>query len=94
MHLALAWWRRRAGAARWPHDRGLCTVATAPPAPAAPHEEPGACGWFDSSHELLAGLAVIEHRDVPLDFAVQALLGLDGPAPCRAAPRQARRPSR
>jgi hypothetical protein len=24
--------------------------------------EARACGWFDSSHELAAGLAVIEHR--------------------------------
>ncbi|MCC7099253.1 MAG: hypothetical protein IT500_06670, partial [Rubrivivax sp.] len=36
-----------------------------------------ACGWFDSSFELREGLAVIEHRELPLELAVQALLGLD-----------------
>lgn len=34
---------------------------SAPPAPPLP--EPGGCGWFDSSHELRAGLTVTEDGD-------------------------------
>jgi hypothetical protein len=32
-----------------------------PAAPPAGDERPRACGWFDSSHELNAGLQVTEH---------------------------------
>ncbi|NRF69342.1 hypothetical protein HLB44_20290 [Aquincola sp. S2] len=39
------------------------------------------CGWFDSSHELSSGLAVIEHRgfealsqDLPLAWQVAACM--------------------
>lgn len=32
------------------------------------------CGWFDSSHDLRRGLAVIEHDDGDLPFAVERML--------------------
>lgn len=33
-----------------------------PPAADGPEDPPRGCGWFDSSHDLRAGLSVIEHR--------------------------------
>lgn len=41
--------------------------------PVAP-EKPWGCGWFDSSLDLRQGLAVIEHRGLPLELAVQAMV--------------------
>ncbi len=91
MRLALSWWPRRRGFVQRHEPRGSGTATSRP---ATPDDAPGGCGWFDSSFELRVGLAVIEHREIPLDFAVQALLGLDAPAAPRAAPRQASRPVR
>jgi len=47
-----------------------------------PEEPPKGCGWFDSSHELRAGLMVTEHassdtlgRELPLDDWLELHLG-------------------
>lgn len=64
----------------WPRPRaGLHRVAPAhPPKPPGPSDEaaaadadlpPRGCGWFDSSHELRAGLAVIEHEVIDVVVA-------------------------
>ncbi len=51
-----------------------------PPPPDGPataedaDEAPAGCGWFDSSHELRAGLVVVEHASAD---AVAASLPLD-----------------
>lgn len=54
-----------------------------PPVPAAAaandtgggdDDRPAACGWFDSSHELRAGLVVVEHASAD---AVAAQMPLD-----------------
>jgi hypothetical protein len=37
-------------------------------------EPPAACGWFDSSHELRAGLVIVEHANAD---AVAAQLPLE-----------------
>lgn len=57
----------------WIFSRRPALPPRARPA-AAPADEPPACGWFQSSHELQAGLDVQEHadvsaltRDLPLD---------------------------
>ncbi|MCU0967297.1 MAG: hypothetical protein MUF03_00525 [Rubrivivax sp.] len=39
------------------------TAASADAAPAAGAGDVGACGWYDSSHDLQRGLAVTEHPD-------------------------------
>jgi hypothetical protein len=66
-----------------------------PPARPAPSEaEPAAeardwgCGWFDSSHELLAGLQVREHaspdtlaRELPLEHWLDLHLAAWRPTP-------------
>lgn len=89
MQLPRAWRQRRRGGMQGQDGQGS---GAAEPA-STPREPPGGCGWFDSSLELRLGLAVIEHPEIPLDFAVQALLGLDATVPPGAA-LQARRPVR
>lgn len=37
-------------------------------------ERPCGCGWFDSSLDLRQGLAVIEHRDIHFDLALELML--------------------
>lgn len=96
--LARAWRARSdvrtvAGAAGAPSVRAR-TLAHAGRAPAV--DVPGGCGWFDSSHDLRCGLAVIEVLDTPLELAVLALV-LPVAVPVAApavAPRQASRPLR
>lgn len=60
------------------------------PAPAVADADcPMACGWFDSSHELLSGLIVCEHAtldtlagELPLaNWLELHLLGWRGPCP-------------
>jgi hypothetical protein len=61
----------------WPH----LTSAATPPAPTPACDGAGGdddppclgCGWFDSSHELQAGLQVSEHDD---DESIAAALPL------------------
>ena len=61
------------------------------PAPAADRLDdlPRACGWFDSSHDLRAGLSVTEHgapddvaRLVPLGWWLDWQLRSDAPGVC------------
>jgi hypothetical protein len=51
-----------------PHSGAHPAARPQPPqAPGAPAAEPApvcACGWFDSSHDLQAGLHVTEHREI------------------------------
>lgn len=77
-----------------------------PPLPGLLSDDPppSACGWFDSSHELHAGLLVVEHADtdrateaLQLQAALEVLLAPQGAqqdfSP-RAAARRGWRPSR
>lgn len=57
----------------WTFTRRAAQPPRARPA-LPPADEPIACGWFESSHDLQAGLVVQEHadvsaltRDLPLD---------------------------
>jgi hypothetical protein len=60
-----------------------------PAAEPAPDEQPRGCGWFDSSHELNAGLLVTEHAN-PDPVANEVPLGwwLDWQVGDAAAPMQ------
>lgn len=71
------WWPRRGSTPSWEGQAPAAVPAGGTAPHAAAGEAPCACGWFDSSFELREGLAVIEHRELPLELAVQALLGLD-----------------
>lgn len=70
-------------------------AAPVPPLPARPEDAeagddapPAGCGWFDSSHELRAGLDIVEHASadavagqLPLDDWLALHLGTGaGPA--------------
>jgi hypothetical protein len=48
-------------------------AAGIPPEAAADEDPTCGCGWFDSSHELLAGLAVIEHDVVDITQSLRLL---------------------
>jgi hypothetical protein len=75
MNIRLDWWRsnptkrpQRCAAPDWVNARSDTPVVDDTPAPAG-------CGWFDSSHELHAGLSVTEHatparvvNEVPLGW--------------------------
>ena len=75
LHISLPWKRAapvRRGRPTAPDWVTATTLAT--PAGEDPHDKP-ACGWFDSSHDLTAGLRVTEHlspdpvaNEVPLGW--------------------------
>jgi len=47
-----------------PSDLAAPPLSTSDGSPPPTDDRPQGCGWFDSSHELHAGLNVTEHRDV------------------------------
>lgn len=65
MHLPTCltrWTTTASPAPRRRHQPDWVDACGAEPAtPAADEEQPRGCGWFDSSHELNAGLQVTEH---------------------------------
>jgi hypothetical protein len=71
------------------HRQGRSRRPALPPRPLPPTEEgaaseperPWGCGWFDSSIDLRQGLAVIEHREIHYDLALELML-----APGRSRP--------
>jgi hypothetical protein len=67
------WWggRREAPPRR---DAAAAWVDAVCAEPDAPQEPAGGCGWFDSSHELHAGLQVTEHLS-PEQVANEVPLG-------------------
>jgi hypothetical protein len=70
----------------------MSATTLADPTPDQPADDAArGCGWFDSSHELAAGLAVIEHRGfealpagLPLGWQMAAWTAADARAAQRA----------
>lgn len=73
LHLAWPWTPRVAARAKRPTAPDWVN-ATLVDAPAVETSAPVGCGWFDSSHELNAGLRITEHLS-PDDVANEVPLG-------------------